>query len=237
MDIQIIDHGQWESYTPDPMPAWVTEMGPQYRFNFARRVSDGVDWYEFVHRANAFQDNPVVCSVLVNPADGVETVKAVTRDPQKLFPGGQRLIEITGHDVEDDKPHNEFAWLTYDPATKTLNGSNTPELGGNNPLGEALPDWRFFTQLAIDGIITPAEAEATSSGEMPQLMKDALAMITDPGKRLVATMKVKNATMFYRKDDMVAFVAGYITGLGEYGVWDDARLDKLWADAKALGTA
>lgn len=38
----MIYHGDWERYTPDPLP----EGWPEWA-SYARRVSDGVDWYQW----------------------------------------------------------------------------------------------------------------------------------------------------------------------------------------------
>lgn len=125
-DYNIIDHGKWSLYTPDVLPGWAADLKIQGNVAyFSRRDSDGVDFYDF-RNGKPFQDNSLVCTVLTDPATGVETVKAVFRDHTMLFPFTQRIIEIVGHDVEDGKPHNEFAWLTYDPETKTLSG--VPEM-------------------------------------------------------------------------------------------------------------
>ena len=95
-------------------------------------------------------------------------------------------------------------------------------------------DWQFFGLLAIQNVITTDEALNTSSGVLPKLLTDALATISDSNARLVATLKVRSTTNFFRHDSLVAFVAAYITSLGTFGTWDDARLDQFWIDASKL---
>lgn len=202
MNITIIDHGRWESYTPDPMPAWVTEAGPGYRIGFARRVEDGVDWYEFLKAGDAFQPNPLVCTVLLNPYDGIETVKAVTRDPTTLFPAKQRLIEITGHDVEDTKPHNEFAWMTYDPATKTL----------SDPVPEpiiSVRDYQFAGQASAEGIISDDAAMAwVATGKTPDTLIEAVkAKVTDPDRQKRVLLFLAGTTIFPRMHELTPLLA------------------------------
>lgn len=110
-----------------------------------------------------------------------------------------------------------------------------PDPNEGPSLGAKIRDWQFFSMLALSGVITAEEALATSSGALPQLLADAInAAVPDPSARLVATMKVRNTTDFYRRDGMVALVAAYLTNLGTHGVWDDARLDALWDSAGKL---
>lgn len=124
MNYTVIDLGEWEQYTPDVLPDWA--LGLSRPVGFARRISDGQDWYEFVKMDGSFTEGSVICTVLRDPTNGVETVKAVQRDETMIFPAGSRLIEVLGVPVNEEKPWNLLAWLNYDPATKTLYGK--PEI-------------------------------------------------------------------------------------------------------------
>ncbi|WP_426313461.1 hypothetical protein ACN9MF_17820 [Methylobacterium fujisawaense] len=118
MTFTVIDHGTWELYVPNPLPEWA--QGNVLPAAFARRTSDGVDWYAFRNNAANFAKDSIVCTVLRDPSDGVETVKAVFRDETMIFPGGSRLIEVLGVDPADPKPHDVLAWMIYDPINRVL---------------------------------------------------------------------------------------------------------------------
>lgn len=89
MTYSIIDHGLWQIYTPDKLP----ELAPSGAM-FARRVADGVDWYEFVRNPENWADGSVRAILLPTPVGDV-TLTA-TRDEHRLFPGDGRVIEIIG---------------------------------------------------------------------------------------------------------------------------------------------
>lgn len=116
MTYTVIDHGNWERYIPNPLPEWAVGTA----IAFARRTTDGVDWYEFRNNIAEFAKDSIVCTVLLDPSDGVETVKAVFRDETMIFPAGSRVIEVRGFDETDPKPHNTLAWMIYDPESQTL---------------------------------------------------------------------------------------------------------------------
>lgn len=95
------------------------------------------------------------------------------------------------------------------------------------PVIMTISDRQFFTQLALDGVITQEEAEATSDGTMPALLMGILDAIPDATERFKVRMLAKNATTFERHQPLVAIVAQALD-------WGPARLDKLWADASKL---
>jgi hypothetical protein len=118
MAYKVIDHGKWEAYRPDPLP--------DVSAAFARRIGDGVDWYAFIQSEGQFYEGSILATALQDPATGVETVKAATRDETLIFPAGSRVIEILGVPANEPKPHDLLAWLNYDPATQTLFGNPSP---------------------------------------------------------------------------------------------------------------
>ena len=76
----VIEHGDWQLYTPSPFP----ESMPVGAL-FARRVSDGADWYDYVKAGSNFQANTIkmtvaqtlVCAATTDPAIvGVENAIA-----------------------------------------------------------------------------------------------------------------------------------------------------------------
>lgn len=200
-DITIIDHGQWEPYQPDPLPAWAQMPGVLGRVAFARRLSDGQDWYEYL-KTKPFPSTSIVATVLLDPSNSVETVKAVFRDPTMIFPHSQRVIEIVGHDVDDDKPHNEFAWMTYDPATKTL-GDPLPQ-----PI-ISVHDYQFAGQAAAEKIITDDDADKwVTTGVIPERLVAAVQQaVPDAERQRRVLLFLKGTTVFPRFHELTPLLA------------------------------
>lgn len=118
----IEDHGIWRPYTPDPLPDWAIQMaslgGPVI---FFRRESDGVDFYEWM-KTTPFEHGTVVAQTMEDiPGEG-EIVKSAFRDETMLSPHNMRIIEIEGADPNEPDARKLFAWMKYDPETKTLSG-------------------------------------------------------------------------------------------------------------------
>lgn len=107
----VIEHGDWQLYTPTTAP----ENAPTQAL-FARRVSDGIDWYDYVNAGSNFQTD----SVKMTLADNF--VCAAGTDPVQLFPSTGSVLEVT--DVPLDDPQRDWGRKTYDPATQTF--SDTP---------------------------------------------------------------------------------------------------------------
>ncbi|WP_375408508.1 hypothetical protein [uncultured Methylobacterium sp.] len=128
----VLDHGLWELYRPEVVPDGYPEGAA-----FARRVSDGQDWYGYVYgEVGSFTDEGVKATV---SPDG--RVQAIYRNASCLFPAGHQLIEILGVDpsIPDGGPdgvHKLFERTTFDAAAATF----TPyEL---ERLPPSLSDWR-----------------------------------------------------------------------------------------------
>jgi hypothetical protein len=89
---KIIDHGTWVVYVPEldkrPKDAPATAM-------FARRESDGMDWYTYVHSGKNFQPDTVKLTIDMK-RDGKAVVRSPMVEADRMFPGNCRLIEIEG---------------------------------------------------------------------------------------------------------------------------------------------
>ena len=107
----IENHGAWCRYTPEPFPGWAP-----HNALFARRESDGVDWYDYLNWT--FYGDTVKLTVI----DGI--VGAATTDPTKLFPAGATVLEIDGFTGLD--PQEEFGRKIYDAATQTFKDPPPP---------------------------------------------------------------------------------------------------------------
>ena len=104
----MIDHGVWESYKPDTMP-----NGAPPNALFARRVSDGVDWYDYVNSSESF----IAATSKMTIVD--DALAAIVNDPTQLFPAGAKVIE----DNPDPVP---TVGQLYDAGTNTFSDRPPP---------------------------------------------------------------------------------------------------------------
>lgn len=111
--MKIIDHGKWEKYRPDELP-----YGAPPNALFARRESDGVDWYEYVNSGKHFGVTSIKLMAGDQPALGGLIVGPAVYDPTLLFPPGQVVLEITGHKSKD--PQAEFGNKVFDREAQTF---------------------------------------------------------------------------------------------------------------------
>jgi hypothetical protein len=112
------DLGEWERYTPDPLPAYA--LGLSMPVLFARRLSDGVDWYDFARGLGDFTPGTALATTIRDPATGQEIAMGLFRDPSLVFPAGLRLLEVSGLDPDDPAPWKSFEQQGYDPTKKAL---------------------------------------------------------------------------------------------------------------------
>ena len=121
---QIVDHGKWVAYQPDNLP----EHAPPGAM-FARRESDGVDWYVYSRDSKNFNPDTVKFTVLWQEAYNGFIIGAATRDQTRLFPAGQLVREIIDYRGGDD-PQVELGARLYDPDTNKLcNRPSPPNFG------------------------------------------------------------------------------------------------------------
>lgn len=92
---------------------------------------------------------------------------------------------------------------------------------------EEISDRQFFQQLAVDGLITQAEAlDAVGPGIIPASMAALIARLP-AAQQFPAQMLVRGATIF-RRDHPVTALIGQLYGLSS------AQIDTLWANASNL---
>ena len=104
----VIDHGKWLPYTPDVLP----KHAPSHAL-FAKRESDGVDWYDYVNSGENFDvDNVKFMAVLRDYAGG-HVVGPAVYDPTLLFPANHLVGEITDYAGSD--PQKDFGGKIYNP--------------------------------------------------------------------------------------------------------------------------
>jgi hypothetical protein len=108
---QIIDHGKWQRYTPDEVPG----DAPPHAM-YARRESDGVDWYAYSRDPINFAGPDTVKFMASwDEVRKVFIVGAASHDVSLLFPAGQLVRELTEFYGKD--PQSELEVKGYDPET------------------------------------------------------------------------------------------------------------------------
>lgn len=108
--MKIKDHGKWVVYTPrNPVfPDVLADI------MYAKRESDGVDWYVYSDFGKKFDKSTV--KVTCYPMDGQWIVGAATFDGTAIFPGGLMVLEVIGY--KGGNPQSHFGGKIYDPYTK-----------------------------------------------------------------------------------------------------------------------
>ena len=129
---QIVDHGKWVIYQPDTLP----EGAPPTAL-FARRESDGVDWYAYSRDSKNFSPDTVKFTVMWQDIYNGFTIGAATRDPARLFPGGALLREIIDYHGGDD-PQIELGARLYDPDNNKLRDRPPQIRVADDPIMQAL---------------------------------------------------------------------------------------------------
>jgi len=92
--MRFIDHGNWVTYVPENHPLL------EYNVLFCRRISDGIDWYEFQRSELTHLDTIKLTLLLVNKKHW--QVQTTARDASMLFPAEHRLIEIGNAETHED---------------------------------------------------------------------------------------------------------------------------------------
>jgi len=120
--MKITDHGEWAIYTPDSPPE-----GMPPNALYARRASDGRDWYQYVSDGGSFR--PGTLKVLAGWSTAYEgyVVSSAVRDATTLFPSRHRLLEF---DYDGADPQKELALNIIDPKTGAVRPPPAPTSSG-----------------------------------------------------------------------------------------------------------
>jgi len=135
-----IHHGKWLRYTPERLP----EHAPPLTM-FARRESDGVDWYEYINphlepltsklrdqpaKSNFAKDSVKFAAFMTDLPDGTQryVVGPAVHDENRIWPAGHIVVEIPDYAGSD--PQEELRNKVYDPDTETFT-DQPPRAGGN----------------------------------------------------------------------------------------------------------
>ncbi|MGY3535777.1 hypothetical protein [Bradyrhizobium sp. USDA 4452] len=111
--MNIINHGTWTRYEPDPYPA---DLPPGVIF--AKNDATGQDWYDALYGETPLCAADSVKVTATKEADGSWRLQAANKDATKVFPIGGLLLEITGYTGAD--PQADFGQKRYDPASNAI---------------------------------------------------------------------------------------------------------------------
>jgi hypothetical protein len=111
--MNIIEHGSWLPYKPEQLPP----NAPPNTL-FAKRESDGVDWYEYVNSGESFGKDSVKLTAIWRDYAGGYVVGPAVYDATMLFPAGHIVFEITDYAGSD--PQTEFGNKVFEPAAQTF---------------------------------------------------------------------------------------------------------------------
>jgi hypothetical protein len=117
METNVVEHGEWEMFKPNPHP----EHYPTNAM-FCRRKEDGAEWYQYLKKN--FQDESIKMTVMLR--SGFWVVQAVVKEADRLFPVDALVLEMTGVDVDD--PQTTFGQNVYDRGAKTFSPPRPSEL-------------------------------------------------------------------------------------------------------------
>ena len=190
MAAKVKDLGTWSRYVPEIMPDWVGDVPPGYAFNFARRDSDGLDWYAFRAAEGSFTEGYLLG--MTYPHAQGETIQAVVRDRTAApVPIGMRVVEIEDVDPDNVTPWKAYEQRIYDPATQTI--GDLPE-----PVILSVRDYQFAGQAAAEEIISDDAAMAwVATGKTPDTLIAAVkAKITDPDRQKRVLLFLAGTTSF-----------------------------------------
>jgi len=135
--MKVVDHGKWIPYKPAVLPE-----GAPANALFAKRESDGVDWYEYVNppkknKARLFSENfredSVKIAFCFHEAEKKWIIGPACIDPTMIFPANHYVREILDfpHSRDLDAIIDAFRNKLIDPETSELLGDRKqfmPEL-------------------------------------------------------------------------------------------------------------
>lgn len=108
-----INHGFWVKYKPEEFP----EDAPTGAM-FAKRETDGMDWYKYVNSSTNFKEDTVKIAVRWIDNQQNLLVGPVVTDVTMIFPAGHFVVEIDDYTGTD--AFNDLNGKLYDPANDSF---------------------------------------------------------------------------------------------------------------------
>jgi len=132
--MSIKDHGEWIRYKPNSAPENVPANAV-----FARRVADGVDWYDYV-RSDPFGKDSIKMTVRSRAKGEPVIVAAPHVDASMLFPADHRVIELEGNyaNLDEAARIEKFARKVIDLKTGKISDPPPPPAPPPSPLEKKL---------------------------------------------------------------------------------------------------
>jgi hypothetical protein len=119
----IKDHGKWYRYQPGE-GGGISGAPPSTLY--ARRESDGVDWYDYVHPDNKFLPETLKLALFWNTDYNSFVVVVPTYTATEIFPDDRTVMELDLPPVSN--PIDVYANKLFDPATGAFTDPPPPEL-------------------------------------------------------------------------------------------------------------
>lgn len=149
---------------------------------------------------------------------------------QALYPGLQNRVDYELADLGEGAGPFVSAWHRDDiqqPTMAQIEAVDTDALLGATEVPGMISDRQFFQQLAVQNVITPAEAlDAVKTGAIPTALQALIDQMPE-GQRFAAEMLVSGATTFMRDHPMTIAIGN------AYG-WTSGQVDALFVAAALL---
>lgn len=200
---KIKDLGTWTLYKPDVLPEFVNEVPPEYVVYFARRDTDGVDWYQFRSDPTSFTPGYLLATVSPDFFSSNGVVQGVYRGVENTpGPGGMRLIEIEDLTPDDPVPHKLYEQRVFDPVALTIGEPWKPPI-------MAVADYQFAGQANAEGILTDKETDDwVGTGVVPESLIVAVKQqVTDPERQRRVILFLKGTKSFPQFHELTPLLA------------------------------
>ncbi|MGY3278110.1 DUF4376 domain-containing protein [Bradyrhizobium sp. S3.7.6] len=159
--MNIINHGTWSRYTPDPHPPGL----PTFT-SFAKSDDNGRDWYDALYSETPLCAADSVKVTALKDDKGNWRTMAANVDATMVFPVNQLLLEITDYNGTD--PQADLGGKYYHPDTNTIDAIAPPLQGIGDLIAYAnLAQWAkatggYTTTVNGDTCRIPTSTESLS---------------------------------------------------------------------------
>jgi hypothetical protein len=155
--MKIINHGHWKHYTPTERPEGFPPDLPLQGILFAKRESDGTDWYAF-HKTLP----PETIKMTVMKFDPAPwRIQAVVRDADMLFPVDALVLEVEGLEGKPAQLFEEYSQREFNPQTNKIGEKPMPPSAMAVTIADSAQSLQLATAKALAAEGRTDEALAT----------------------------------------------------------------------------